>query len=130
MRIALVLLAVTLAGCGQRQQNGQANATALPTPGPRPSGSPGSVAGSSFDQGFRQSYRSAGISTCVSGARARAPQVPQSNFETYCTCFIDRSMAGLSVDQLTSLQPGPREQAIAEQCARESGLAPGGSGGK
>lgn len=133
MRIALALLIAALAGCGQRPENGQTNATGLPTPGPRPPASSASSgsAGSSFDQGFRQSYRSSAISTCISGTRARAPQVPVANFQNYCTCFVDRSMAGLSVEQLTNLQPGPREQAIAEQCMRESGLVPGGgSGGK
>jgi hypothetical protein len=31
-------------------------------------------------------------------------------------------MAGLSVDQIVSMRPGPREQAVAERCATEMGL--------
>ncbi len=147
MRIAIALAAIlsaTLAGCGQRPdtgQDGQNRAGAsqrpgLPTPGPRPDGNTSADLGS--DQAFRQSYRELNLATCISSARARAAQgtgaPPGTDFRRFCTCSVDRTMAGLSVEQLTELRPSPREQAIAEQCARESGLAfdgdSGGTGGK
>ena len=73
-----------------------------------------------------------GIETCISTARNRAAQSggqpPGTDFRPACTCYIDRVMAGLSQQQLASLRPGPREQAIVEQCAREHGLANDGGG--
>jgi hypothetical protein len=121
MRIALAaaaLFALSLAACGQRSggdlRNELGNRSGLPTPGERPANDPGS------DQAFRQSYRTINIATCVNGARQQGgAAVASVDFRPYCTCFIDRSMAGLSVDQLTSLRPGPREERIADQCARE-----------
>ena len=128
MRITLAaaaLFALALAACGQRSGGDLRNElgkreSGLPTPGERP-GNGSTDAGS--DQAFRQSYRTINIATCVNGARTQGgAAVASVDFRPYCTCFIDRSMAGLSVDQLTSLQPGPREERIADQCAREHGL--------
>ncbi|HTU13541.1 MAG TPA: hypothetical protein VMG08_21810 [Allosphingosinicella sp.] len=138
MRIVLALAAllpVFVAGCGDRSGNGQnqaaQNAAGLPTPGPRPAPNP--VAGSSGDQAFRQSFRDVGIATCVSSAQSRAAQgggpPPGTDFRPACTCYIDRVMAGLNADQLAQLRPGPREQAIIQQCGREHGLIPGDGGG-
>ena len=125
---AAAILAAALAGCGQRQEN-QQNA-GLPVPGPRPAGN--MSAGLSSEQAFRQGYRAVNIETCIGAARDRAAQSggqpPGTDFRPACTCYIDRVMAGLSRQQLTNLQPGPREQAIVEQCGREHGLLNDGGG--
>jgi hypothetical protein len=122
------ILAAALAGCGQRQENVQN--TGLPTPGPRPANT--MSADLSSEQAFRQGFRSMGIETCISAARNRAAQSggqpPGTDFRPACTCYIDRVMAGLSQRQLASLRPGPREQAIVEQCGREHGLIQDGGG--
>lgn len=138
MRIVIALaatLSATLTGCGQRPDAGQNGQNAarpaaqggLPTPGPRPEST------QSFDSGFRRGFRTTGIATCISSAQARAAQgggaAPGTDFGPACTCYIDRAMEGLSPEQLQRLQPGPREQAILEQCARENGLQ-ADSGGK
>lgn len=128
---AAALFALVLAGCGQRSGSDLRNelgnrGSGLPTPGARPAGNGSTDLAS--DQAFRQSYRTINIGTCVSGARQQGgAAVAGVDFRPYCTCFIDRSMAGLSVEQLTRINPGPREEAIAEQCAREHGLG-GGAG--
>ena len=125
---AAAILAAALAGCGQRQENAQ-NA-GLPVPGPRPADNVS--AGLSSEQAFRQGFRSMGIETCISAARTRAAQSggqpPGTDFRPACTCYIDRVMAGLSQQQLATLRPGPREQAIVEQCGREHGLINDGGG--
>jgi len=120
MRIAVAAaMLLALAACNQRGGNEQNQAGGLPTPGARPGGN--SSADLNSDQSFRQSYRSLNIGTCVNGARTQGgARVAGIDFRPYCTCFVDRSMAGLSVEQLTSLQPGAREERIAEQCAREN----------
>ena len=124
---AAAILSAALAACGQRQENVQN--TGLPMPGPRPADN---LTNLSSEQAFRQGFRSMGIETCVSAARNRAAQgggpPPGTDFRPACTCYIDRVMAGLSQQQLATLRPGPREQAIVEQCAREHGLANDGGG--
>jgi hypothetical protein len=129
--VALAILIVTLAGCGQRPGQNDQNAAGLPTPGPRPGGN--QVADQNSDRAFRQGYRDLNIATCISSAQSRAAQgdgaPPGTDFRPACTCYIDRAMAGLSVEQLSRLEPGPREQAILEQCAREHGFAEN-TGGK
>ena len=125
---AAAILAAALAGCGQRQENRQH--AGLPTPGPRPADN--ISAGLSSEQAFRQGFRSMGIETCINAARTRAAQSGDqpagTDFRPACTCYIDRVMAGLSQQQLEILQPGPREQAIVEQCGREHGLINDGGG--
>lgn len=122
------ILGAALAGCGPRQENVQN--TGLPTPGPRPAGK--ASAGQDADLAFRQGFRSVGIETCIGAARTRAAQTggqpAGTDFRPACTCYIDRVMAGLNTEQLARLRPGPREQAIVEQCGREHGLIPGGGG--
>lgn len=124
------ILAAALAGCGQRQETEQ-NA-GLPVPGPRPQPAAPQNGALSAEQAFRQGFRTRGIETCMSSARDRAAQgggqPAGTDFRPACTCYIDRVMAGLSTEQLASLQPGPREQAIVEQCAREHGLSQDGGG--
>jgi len=132
--VALVLLTAAITGCGKGAGNGQnvAGGAGLPIPGPRPDAS------ASAGQNFRQRYRTINIGTCVASAEASQARgggaPPGSDIRGYCTCFIDGAMAGVSDDRLAALQPGPREQSVAEQCARDRGLAAdfsrGGSGGK
>ena len=134
MRIAVALasFAVALAGCGQGGGNSQNMAGGLPTPGARP----GSTGSASADQDFRQRYRDLNISSCVLSAQRRSARgngAPAgTDFRGFCTCAVDGTMAGLGTDQLVRMRPGPREQAIAEQCAREMGLRTDfrGSGGQ
>jgi hypothetical protein len=141
MRIVIALaaiLSVALAGCGRGPNAGQNGQNAagpaaqggLPTPGARPQS--GTAAPQNFDNGFRLGFRNTGITTCVSSAEGRAAQgggaAPGTDFRPACTCYIDRAMAGLSTEQLQRLTPGPREQAILEQCARENGLQADGGG--
>jgi hypothetical protein len=123
--VMLAILAASLAACGKGAGNGQNSAGGgLPSPGERPAPGPGATADAA---GFRQRYREINIGTCVSGAESRSAQgtgaPPGSDFRGYCTCFIDGAMAGIPDDQLASLGAGSREQAIAEQCARERGLS-------
>lgn len=119
MRIVLAAaLLATLAGCNRDGGNAQSNAGGLPTPPSRPPGN--GSADLASDETFRQSYRTINIETCVRSGQqrvARSGRTPP-DFRAYCTCSIDRLMAGLSVEQLTSLRPGPREERLAEQCAR------------
>ena len=137
--VALVLLAAAIAGCSKSGGNTQTNAGAsgLPIPGPRPDAS-----ASSSDSNFRQRFREINIGTCVASAEAAQAQgrgaPPGSDIRGYCTCFIDGAIAGLPDNQLAALQPGRREQSVAEQCARDRGMATdfsssgssSGSGGK
>lgn len=115
-------LAATLAGCNR--DGGNAQNSGLPTPGARPGNN--SSADPNSEQAFRQSYRSINIETCISAARTRAQRERNSalgmDFRPYCTCSVDRLMANRSVEELTRLQPGPREQAIAQECGREHGM--------
>ena len=136
--IAIAAIVTALAGCGQRQENDRANGqneAGLPTPGPRPGGSNAST-DLSADQGFRQTYRTININSCISAARARAAREnnapPGTDYRAYCTCAVDRLMAGRTMEELTALRPGPREQQIAEACGREHGMLidTGPSGGK
>lgn len=119
---ALAILAFALAGCGKGAGNGQnaAGGTGLPVPGPRPEASARS------DTSFRQRYREINISSCVASAeasQARGTGAPAgADIRGYCACFIDGAIAGVPDDRLTSMQAGPREQSIADQCARERGL--------
>jgi hypothetical protein len=129
MRSLVAIAAIlAVAGGGQAQENAQ-NA-GLPVPGPRPQPIEKQSGPLSTEQAFRQGFRNNGIETCIASARNRAQQTgsqpPGTDFRPVCTCYIDRVMAGLSADQLAGLQPGPREQAIVEQCAREHGLFRGG----
>ena len=138
MRIPLAaaaILAIALTACGQRSGSDLRNELGsreggLPTPPTRPSSD--ARAELSSDQTFRRNYRSINIQTCISSSRSQSvgnPNIPAgTDFRAYCTCFIDRSMVGLSVDQLVRLNPGPREERIAQQCAREHGFAPEGVG--
>ncbi len=138
--LAAALLAVSLTACDQRRGSDLKNElgsreSGLPTPPGRPSGDARSDLSS--DQTFRRNYRTINIQTCISSSRTQSaanPNIrPGTDFRPYCTCFIDRSMVGLSVDQLVRLNPGPREERIAQQCAREHGFAPdsvGGDGGE
>jgi hypothetical protein len=120
---ALFILAAAIAGCGQRAGNGQnaAGGAGLPVPGPRPEAS------ASADQSVRQRYREINIGTCVASAEAASARgsgaPPGSDFRGYCACFVDGAMAEVPDDGLAALQPGPRERAIAEQCARARGLS-------
>jgi hypothetical protein len=139
MRIVIAfaaILALGLAGCGQRpgrnEQVARNDSGGLPVPGPRPVDN--GTSGLSTDQAFRQSYRTTAIEGCINAAQNRAAQgggaAPGTDFRPACTCYIDRSMAGLTVQQLSDLQPGPREQDILEQCAQENGLRTDNGGGK
>lgn len=129
MRILIALaatLSIALAGCGREQGNGQnaQNGVGLSTPGARPGGNSAELAS---DATFREGYRRLNIQTCITSAQSRAAQGGDArnvDFRPACTCYIDRAMAGLSVEQLTRLQPGAREEAILTQCAREHGLLP------
>lgn len=136
--IVLAAIAAALAGCGQRPENSGANAqneAGLPTPGPRPSGS-NTGTDLSAEQSLRQSYRTININSCISAARARAVRENNApagtDYRPYCTCAVDRLMAGRTMEELTRLRPGPREQEIAEICGRENGMLidSGASGGK
>ena len=125
MRIALAgaLFLAALAGCNQRSGNAQTNeAGGLPMPGPRPTSS----AGAGGDQYVRQAYRRANVEGCMAAARARSERERNSalgrDFRPYCECAIDRLMEGRSIQELSSLRPGPREQQAAEQCGREHGM--------
>jgi hypothetical protein len=136
--IALAALSIALAGCGQGPNAGQNGQNAagpaaqggLPTPGTRPPSV--TAAPQNFDSGFRLGFRNTGIAACVSSAETRAARgggaAPGTDFRPACTCYIDRAMEGLSTEQLQRLTPGPREQAILEQCARENGLRTDGGG--
>src|SRR6218665_2735908 len=137
MRIAsAALLAMALAACGQRSDNGQNMAGNSSLPGPRPATPPagGSTPGPSsyqegYQRGLRQSYRASALAGCASSFQQRAAQENVQlnvDVQALCTCIIDRMMAGVTADQLVNLRPGPREQEISLQCAREHGLAPGG----
>jgi hypothetical protein len=120
---ALAFLAVAIAGCGKGAGNGQnaAGTAGLPLPGARPEAS------ASSDQAYRQRYREANIGTCTTSGEARMAQLgapaPASAVRNYCTCFIDGAIAGVPDDRLAGMQLGPREQAIADQCAREQGFS-------
>lgn len=135
MRIPIAAAAfLALAACGQRSgadlKNDLSGRSGLPTPPSRPSGD--ARADLSSDATFRRNYRSINIQTCINSSRTQSvgnPNIPAgTDFRPYCTCFIDRSMAGLTVDQLANINPGPREERIAQQCAREQGFAPDGAG--
>ena len=127
MRRAVILLIATvaLAGCGQsgNRQNAMGGA-GLPTPGQRPESR--ASAGPDADPSFRQRYRDINISSCVSSAQARSARgdgaPPGTDFARYCTCTVDGAMDGLTTEQVMNLRPGPREQAIAQQCAQDMGL--------
>ena len=138
MRIlfAAAFVVASLTACAPRTGSDLKNElgsrqSGLPTPPRRPSAGAGQQPSSS-DQAFRQTYRTVNIQTCINASRSQAasnPDIPPgTDFRPYCTCFIDRSMAGLSVDQLTRLNPGPREERISLECAREYGLLPAGAG--
>ena len=138
MRIlfAAALVVAALTACQPRTGSDLKNElaardSALPTPPRRPPTGAGEQLSSS-DQSSRQTFRTVNIQSCVDGARARAtsnPNIPPgTDFRPYCTCFIDRVMAGLSMDELNRLSAGPREDRIMQQCAREHGFLPGGAG--
>lgn len=127
-RAFIVIVAFPLAaGCEQQAGNGQtqvqANGPAMAAP--LPENGVNTYAGA-ID---RRNWRTANIATCSWGAQRRATQgagtnPAGANFQPYCTCFIDRIIANVETTQLESLQFGARDQAIAAQCARESGLRP------
>ncbi|HYD12437.1 MAG TPA: hypothetical protein VEC11_06290 [Allosphingosinicella sp.] len=133
--LAAALLAITLSACGQRSGSDLRNElggrqSGLPTPPARPSSD--ARADLSSDQSFRRNYRTVKIQACVNASRTQSagnPDIPSgTDFRPYCTCFVDRLMAGLSIDQLINFREGPREEGIAEQCAREHGFALEGAG--
>ena len=130
--IALLLATMALAGCNQRPGNLQnaAAGSALATPGPRPESR--ASAGPDADPNFRQRYRDINIASCVRSAQARSARgdgaPPGTDFARYCTCTVDGAMEGLTTEQMMNLRPGPREQAIAQQCAQEMGLRTNFSG--
>lgn len=121
--IALAIIAAGLAGCNKGAANLQnaASTTGLPVPGPRPNAS------ASSDSSFRARFREVNIGTCIAGAEANTARgrgaPPGSDIRGYCTCFIDGAIAGIPDERLARLQPGPREQAIAQQCASERGMS-------
>ena len=132
--VALLLATLALAGCNRSAGNAQnvAGGPGLPMPGERPT----AITSLTEDPNFRQRYREINIGSCVTSARARSARgdgAPAgADFRGYCTCTVDRAMEGMSNDQLVGLRPGPREQAIATQCAQSLGLRAdsGGSGDK
>jgi hypothetical protein len=94
VRLAFVLLSVSLAACGE---------------------------GSSFDNSFRQSYRTKGIESCVAGARSRpGAGAAGIDFERVCACMIDRTMAGKSPTELMRTPDDAESQRIADQCIAET----------
>lgn len=120
--IAAILLLVTV-GCGERGGNGQQQANGLPV-----SASPQGNQAYHSDVN-RNAWRNGYISSCVWGGQARAARGTGTNprdadFWPYCTCVVDRVMAGVETARLESLRFGAREQAVAAQCAREHGLRP------
>lgn len=131
MRIVLAVAAslILLAGCGSRSGNEQ-NQAGLSVPPPRPDAQ--ATTEQASDESFRRNYRALNIQTCINTTRAEAAQrsdVPaDADFRPACTCYIDRAMAGQSVEQLMRLRPGPREQAMIQQCVREHGLDGRGGG--
>ena len=124
MRIVLAAAAslILLAGCGARGGNEQ-NQAGLSVPPPRTGGD-----SKATEESLRRTYRELNIATCINSTRAEAQNtnIPAStDFRPVCTCYIDRAIAGLSVEQLARLRPGPREEAMFQQCARELGLGEG-----
>jgi hypothetical protein len=122
--VALLLAAVALAGCGRSGGNAQnvAGGSGLLMPGPRPD----ATASLASDSNFRQRFREINIASCIASSQARSARgdgaPPGTDFRGYCTCTVDRAIEGVPTEQLASLRPGPREQAIATQCAQRIGM--------
>jgi hypothetical protein len=77
-----------------------------------------------FEDRVTRSFRRTFLDSCVRAAEARLrvrDRAPSIGFQAVCTCFSDRVIAGKSAAELMRLRPGPREQAVMEQCAREFG---------
>lgn len=133
--LAATIILAGLAGCNRDGGNAQTNAGGtpaastggLPTPGPRPSTSTGGVTtGTGGDEATRQAFLRVNVESCIAAARMRSERERNSalgmDFRPYCTCAVQRLMEGRSVQELTNLQPSPRDQEAAQQCGREHGM--------